>query len=906
MDASLPLHNSNKQLQSCLRSAPHNGLETLPSYFKEHRKLFVKFKKHSKQINYIQAYKHTIEIVISHLATNSFFNADIVEFIALSPPINLFTHCVYILKRPERSNLTYQNSLTLLLYTLQPDKLTDILSSSMNTDVSSKFISTHQLSFIQSLCSLPDLVMNRLSHSLLMVESNKDYTQSPIYPSNFYHLVSHVVFRILSDDSDKTEVFISFIANIFNQISVFGHANIVARNLIAFAESRIANKSKKLDILKNIISVMMPNRLERLLESLFCEYFSKKLSKTSFFSKILLSPDSCPRIKTILIDSFITSKQYPISRINLGHNLIHYLCLECEGLLIEVLGNILDAFSKESYLYSISIEQHQYLCRVIILIIRYYTYKIDPVKANQILLKIESEMMRTEVKDNLMLKFPPNFPQRSLLKQVTSVIHAYLSNSRSEIQLAGKLYSGMLISWINTDPSNKLSFEFPSTDPTFKEFCSLLTSQHEKPPVIEVEKKTMDDEVTDSELASAKILSDMQKMFEGDKPREIILPSSKASETADSDDEIQTIKMPYDQLKTEKKRPLIEILSDSSDTEDLEPYTTNMELPSPSDISVPIQGPFSLRECLEWLNASSENPVERRAKVEATLHKAETLIRSSHDIKIWCLDLAKTLLFFPDQFNTDNFDVLRLNSLIAICVSCPVETAKFLTSEFYKSNNVIMERVDILTCLDRSACELSHISENKVDLSSLKMPLPKRKELKKESKAWEEIITERLKAKTRIISTASQKPKARVVENTFGQVVGYFFYPLLYSYDQQVRCMDLLAGDHWLLTHALKTLGSLIIYAQGTLALRNMVSAILDFVIAIKSVDFPLVKQGICFCILCVLEVSPLFYLLPELSSRLEEIGTYLEGICARDTDEKTRHIASETLTQIKEIFPTV
>ena len=911
----LSLHNSNGEFQSHLGT---HGLKDIPEYFQIHYELFMKHKSSSEQSGYIQAYKHTVELLITHFYTEALLDKTVIGFLTLCHPSHLFSLCIHVLKKPEKPIQTYQNSLTILLYTLQPVKLADIITSNVHICATNSvpgeitILNPIQSHFIQTLCAVPDLVMNKLSRSLLMVESNTDYTKSPIHPDNYFSHITKVVFTVMTDLTESSGRSILYFASLFHQICLLGYSTVVAQWIIHFVERKNYKKPTKIEFLKMIISKMLPRGLEKLLEALLSQYYTLKFAEKSFFSSILVDPQSSTRMKTVLIDRLIMSRHFTAKQSLLLHNLIHYISNESGELVGEVLENILTAFNSEMYMDKISIDQHMYLCRVIILCVRYYTIRIQPHNAMEFLHTINeaspNQDEENEPKQEPLLQFPSNFPKYPLLLLTQNAIGNLLKNTRNDIKLAGQLCGEVLSFWFNQDATNKLSFDFPTDNPIVKDLRALLTSKHDKPPVVKREKCTMDAE-SNSELLTTDLIPDLENMFGSETNNEIILPNTNTGAEPQSSDEIQTLILPGD-LKTEKKRPLIEILSDSenSDSEDLQPFPNpNIDNPAKEETpkshtygSRPILGPYSLRECVEWMgtNTKSSNEAEDMKRLEAALRRVESFIRASpHDIKIWSHDLAEILLNLTNKGFIENCETIRLNALVALCVVDPISTAKYLTTEFYAENMVICSRFDVLVCLERAGAELANIIESKTDVTQFSFPLAKNERVIKNTKVWEDVIKERLKLKTRIISSA--RKEVRISENIFGGIVGHFFYPLLYNFDKSIQTMDFFGKDVWLFCALLKTLGSLIIYAQGTIALRKMSSTLFDFLTAIKSVDNPLVKQGISFCVLCVLEVTPAYYLLPELSNQLNELSEFMRDTSMKVADENTALLTNRALQQI-------
>ena len=906
----LSLHNSNSELSTHLHSPPTHGIKDVPTYFEHHRDLFRTHIKSSDHLSYIQAYKHTIELLLNSLDSDTLLDEKIIEFLSVCHPSHLFSLCIHTLKKPDKTILTYQNSLSLLIYTLQPVILAKVVTSNLNfcdkNPISNELtiLNPLQTSFIQNLCAIPDLVSNKLSKTLLMIESNKDYTQSPVYPKNFYSLIVQVILHILLNSPDTNDRFAQFFASLMHQICLLGFADILARDLIKTIVRKEFTNTSKVEFLKLIISKILPRGLEKLLESLFYQFYTPKYGKVSFFSKVLHDPLSYPRIKTVLIDRLIMSRQFPDTQNLLLHNLLHYICNEATELVAEILETILTAFKSQHYVDRISLEQHRYLCRVIILCIRYYTIQLHPVEGYVILQAIKEgypPCKGEELSQFPKVKFPKNFQCLLLLTQ--KMIEVHLTNSRNGIKLLGKVIGEILCCWLYSDPSNILNFELPTNDQTVIDLRSLLTSSPEKPPLHESVPITVDE--PNSGTLNPNFIPELQKIIESEKSNEIILSRAESK----SSEEIETLILP-NSVEPERTRPLIEILSDSdnSESEDLQPFPSTLSDPT-GEVETftfgvqPVAGPYSLRECVEWMgtDTKSNSDIENAKKIKAALNNVESFIRASpHDLKVWSRSLSEILMHLTNK-SIQDMSVLRMNSLVALCVYDPIVTAKYLTEEFYAINICLQSRYDILMCFERAGAELANIGESKTNHSHFTLPLTKYQQAKTQPKIWEDIIKERLKLKTRIISSSRQQSK--ITENTFGDIVGYFFYPLLYNFDKSIGTMHLFGDDVWLFCSLLKTIGSLVIYAQGTIALRKMTSTLLDFLIAIKTVGSTIVKQGICFCILCVLEVTPGYYILPDLSSQVEELTEYLQNILSNDADSNSLMMTSQTLHQISLLY---
>lgn len=137
-----------------------------------------------------------------------------------------------------------------------------------------------------------------------------------------------------------------------------------------------------------------------------------------------------------------------------------------------------------------------------------------------------------------------------------------------------------------------------------------------------------------------------------------------------------------------------------------------------------------------------------------------------------CVELARVLLHLTDSYALSDFASLRHKALVALAVTCPSPTAHYLTSEFYAPNYTLRQRMDILEVY--GLCKPSHphtltlilTSSHFQVLSSAALELAqpgssdsgdssdgvRGERGERDTKPWEEVVRQRLRAKTRIIS----------------------------------------------------------------------------------------------------------------------------------------------------------
>ncbi len=125
-------------------------------------------------------------------------------------------------------------------------------------------------------------------------------------------------------------------------------------------------------------------------------------------------------------------------------------------------------------------------------------------------------------------------------------------------------------------------------------------------------------------------------------------------------------------------------------------------------------------------------------------------------------------------------------------------------------------------------------------------------------KPWEEVIQERLKAKTRVISKGRTRTPPTATPNRFADVATLFFFPLMANYDQPqgiptpqmhassphthtyththtlTGTLKLLGQDSLVLGNLLYTLGTVMHSATHTQSAHAMGVALLDFTWALR------------------------------------------------------------------------
>lgn len=113
-----------------------------------------------------------------------------------------------------------------------------------------------------------------------------------------------------------------------------------------------------------------------------------------------------------------------------------------------------------------------------------------------------------------------------------------------------------------------------------------------------------------------------------------------------------------------------------------------------------------------------------------------------------CVELLRVLLNKQNSYWIKNFDEYRLNAMTNILVHYPLETAQYLTSQFYERGYTLGQRCDILHVLVLSAQKLSDPNEKPIfDLRLNQIESLKIKNDSKSNENWKETLKNKIQIK---------------------------------------------------------------------------------------------------------------------------------------------------------------
>jgi telomere length regulation protein len=332
--------------------------------------------------------------------------------------------------------------------------------------------------------------------------------------------------------------------------------------------------------------------------------------------------------------------------------------------------------------------------------------------------------------------------------------------------------------------------------------------------------------------------------------------------------------------------------SDSDSDNELEPFDMSHD---PDHTHKP--APRYLRDCLSVLVSQSDS-----GSVEAALSSLPALLSPAPaDLSEVCVELARVLLHCQDTWAIPSFSSLRHTALVALTTSRPHLLAPYLTTEFYSPNHNTRQRLDILEVLSSAATDLSTPSPLTTHTPS-PLSSPTLTQSDRPDKPWQQVIDERVRAKTRVISKGPQKVPPPSTPSKFSPVAPLFFFPLMAPYDHALPTLDLLGRDSVLLGHMVRTLGHVVWCACHSPSEPAMARALLEFVWALRYHPSSNVRQAVLCAVSMVIVATPPNFLLSDMHEVIAEATLWVQDLCSSDGDDEVRALASHALSLLAAI----
>ncbi|XP_066964301.1 telomere length regulation protein TEL2 homolog [Macrobrachium rosenbergii] len=298
-----------------------------------------------------------------------------------------------------------------------------------------------------------------------------------------------------------------------------------------------------------------------------------------------------------------------------------------------------------------------------------------------------------------------------------------------------------------------------------------------------------------------------------------------------------------------------------SDDDEFQPYDM-----SDDTKQIKVKEPSYPQEILDYL-------IEGEAdKVEAALRVSEKIIRreirkQDSDLAV---EMAKVVLHLENKYDIEGFEDNRLNSLVALTSSHPMQCALYLGREFYERNYNIRQRLDMLHALSKSAVELSGFGAGRSsDLTPSK----------------------------------SKKKEVLNKKNEMKEVAGSFFYPLMHGLSFVQPHLDLLGCDRFLLCDLLKTLGLIVsVTGQCELSLK-MAGCLLELTWPLRTHEDADVRAACLEALFSGLEVVPDSVLLALVPGEVVELRQWLGITLEKEEDKKCQLLAAKLALKLDKCF---
>lgn len=563
------------------------------------------------------------------------------------------------------------------------------------------------------------------------------------------------------------------------------------------------------------------------------------------------------RIKSMLHDiwnkssdwRFVVTKKIPLLTFTKNDlaikNIVHLLATEdiktMENLLIEMFT----VWSLKSHISETPFEQHFYITKFIILMVRYlpnvhqYADKIKRILFNGMQLHIGSTDKKL-----------------SALGMITA-----------EIVL------GILDSEAKDD--EKLKFDYSEMNP------EIVTE------VVDV-LRLFPQNVLQS-LDTAKTDGDQELT----KAMENLISISRGTETKDMNNEDLIVQQRPTEIKipdlsnVEIKQQLPEEL-DSDD--DLEPY------PEPDRMHLDEKRPKFLLDLIKFFSTTECN--DDAEKFEESMKSAEEIIQQQLQLhhSDLAIDLLRIFLTLDKKCYLENFNELKMNILLKLCTIHPQVCAQYLCNEFNTENTKysLATRLLMLDILTETAKKLSKLKtqsdvrveeRQKITTGRNRLLIKLNEELEERNrKDSQRIISDRLQAKTRRITTRTLPLYETAGINKFGEVAGWFFFPLIEGFGR--KQMLFTSGtslkydtDNLLLAKFINTISVLMLCAENSIIAPKMAREIFNLSIFLRYHQESRVRLAVLHMVAAVLIAIPAKLVSIDFPNQIQEFMNHLQLI---------------------------
>lgn len=661
------------------------------------------------------------------------------------------------------------------------------------------------MNFNQLLVSLPSRIANK-------TEGKMNKVFMPDYYSKIlsYHLARSMLF--LNENKYKFEVDcnVKMIGMMMSKIFMILGANKFVELIEIMINWSLDNGNNMKSFIQMILLSLEKSSVEHVAVMLL---------------KMIKKPDQVLKIIGNLLDNeqwlYVLTVKIPLlsyyDNDTLIFNLVSYLCTESfdERLLVDLLVKLLDVWGDRSALNHTSLEQHEYITKLIILIVKKLKGKLKPIDRD------------------------------TVQKLLFSGTEAHLENMKVDVRGIGMI-TGELIIGLLTESSDapKLNYEYENMPIVGKKMVDKIKDFYNN-------ENFQTGSGVEGNLGDEKI---GKRDFIKELGIKSLILSEENVENVGGNVSNKSSKIIVDEKKNKNRQVEEDNVDDDDDLseldsdDDLVPY----DMSNDTKVSDKLR-PVYLRDLKEILINHNENSDPE--KFTEALECADDLISSQlpHDDLSLALELLEIISTLTEISFVKNFTDLKFKSCVTIVTIYPKECAEYLCLEFHAKigTHSVATRIFYLQILAEAAKRLSSVKTlkhqekigNKKEKKIAKYKKPSKPfsvyldmtpgkitetlydedlevlDITDESSSnWQEIVQERIKNNTKIIAHKTKIPESTM--NKFNDAASHFFYPLLYGLMKKEACMYKIPKtfedhDTILLVEFIKTLSTLMVAAEN-------------------------------------------------------------------------------------------
>ncbi|KAF2905101.1 hypothetical protein ILUMI_01085 [Ignelater luminosus] len=736
----------------------------------------------------------------------------------------------------------------LIYMTLQQKTLNDIQREDMNS---------RWENIVQILISLPNRIANILQGDVSNMFKMKNYCNVLIL--NIVKIIEFICDLCKKCDKFKNELTLQPISLLLSKILLNYNEHLNSECIKNFLEIAIVWHNNKLyaDIWITLLENLNRPAIEVMAIMILQNPKGVNLLHQNFLNSHNWKYTLCTKIPLL--------SYYDHDNITPIYNLVAFINKSSESELYSLLLNLITTWSDKSAINHTSIEQHLYLTKYVILIIKFL---------------LSTELLQVN--------------RKKIQERIYSGIPVHLESPIEEIRVIGMVTGEIIVEFLNKDLKEqkdiKLKFDLENLT---TERCQKLVRNLQGIKDFKLEINDNANKKTVEEIIS--VLIENGCLVHKDKvDMEYIPPERKFRNRMQTKQQLEN-EIVNESIKTTNLINIIDSTNFELDSDDdLEPYDTSND-----DKVTSKSPPAYLRDLRDGLLETKDTEI-----FTLSLENCEKLIVSQlpDDDASMGLEILEILISLTPTFYVENFDSLVFQSCVAITSIYPAVYAEYLCKQFHMDRGTysISHRLFMLDVLQESAKILSNIkpvqqSKPKPDNKSEKQLKAKKSNIE----IAEEIIRKRLENKTRYFVRHKHFVYEKV--NKFADVAPSFFYPLLHGFGKShfMILSPKFDSDNMLLIHYLNTLSIFMCSAQNcTIAPKMAKELLLNVVWTQRHHREVKVRMAILNMIACIVINVPKTVLLSEFIDELIEIRLWLADLLSANVQRGEPNLDCRTLAQ--------